>query len=616
MRIRKRRPEGPGSGQQQADVAGGVVKNGVNPPNLASSHDLKIPRSFLFNSQTFRHDLPLDSSASGPSAASSKDENFCGVATSGRSSSRPGVSSVATRARIDVSVILQAATKCIGKSSSEELASVISAGDGVKLGFKDGICAGSAGCKKAVRMGRPSDPLPVEPKANHSVDSLGGHMKVLPLELILRCGPSASVLKSTKKRVANQGLVSCKHTQEHSSMSKLEEEVEQEKKKGGHNRPGKALKKEAPALTSPGSNHSKELAILERRKFKREPNTIVKDLVWLVKGGRRARSLIGRGQRSRMVGTDPVWAPLLGRLLGHPALETDASCNVKSGTKTADSISEQKVADGVGTNKGAKVKIVKMKTMTVKEKVSQGIAIDVVTSATSFNREMKKKTKKKSKIDQELHLVVAQESKLKKRKRTAEIEEQPAVVITERCKGKDGREWQCRDPVVTAGDSYCEHHTLKLRENHARSAVKLIKKALQMVPSRRKPRKAMDGLAGGLLVGEPDIHVAVASSSGVVDGQQVSRPPVQKKLALMRTRWRKKCKPCIRRLQEIQERAKPAVVAAAADDEQTEWEGKKSSLSASPSASLAKIHEPPGRHHGLPECLLNTDPRDWRADLL
>lgn len=159
----------------------------------------------------------------------------------------------------------------------------------------------------------------------------------------------------------------------------------------------------------------------------------------------------------------------------------------------------------------------------------------------------------------------------KKTKRSSEVEEQ--IVDLERCKRRDGRGWQCRKPVMRPGATYCEYHMLKMTESHARNTEQI------MPNNRKRGRKS--------ILGGEELRGVEGDREAKTGGEQVA--------LLRRRRWRKKCKPCIRRLHEIEERAKPVE-----------------------EASVSACLERNAKHHHphLPECLLNTDPREWRSDLI
>lgn len=506
------------------------------------------------------------------------------------------------RPSVDASELLQANAKCVDKSSSEELAAgAITGGEqGCKKVSDDSV--GSAGCKKNAHMGRPSDHAVVD---GHSLVSFCGQ-KVLPLELILSSGSHpARVSKPTSNTEVR--LLSNNVTQDYTGSSMSKEVKEEEAAEGGHKSKSKALDQTQLALASPDSSREPDqlVSLMKRRKLKKKERSAISrhDVAWLLsrlKGHRRVRS-VGQRQRSRVLArvaevsnasaASERLMPVVGA--GHPSL-VEATCNEAAANLSLEEIKDIAPNEGSDAcrNVQEKEKKKKKKKKIIKKKVAK-IDIDRMEThaSTSTNGEkIKGSTKKKAKMvdEQPARQVVAElEIKaLKKRKR--EAKEQADVAVLERCKRRDGREWQCREPVVKVGATYCEYHTLKVKENHARSAEKL--EAPQVGLSNKKRRRdSMDGAECGA---EED-HEAVEKSGGKVVVQVVRR------------RWRKKCKPCIRRLHEIQERA------LAAGTELREGEGEEETRS-----SPSRAPSPEETHIQLPECLLNTDPREWRPDFL
>ncbi|MCO5595901.1 hypothetical protein L7F22_049952 [Adiantum nelumboides] len=224
-----------------------------------------------------------------------------------------------------------------------------------------------------------------------------------------------------------------------------------------------------------------------------------------------------------------------------------------------------------------------------------------------------------------------------------------------RCRRKDGRRWQCKAQVVKPGAPFCHYHTLKMREKHATSVARRLAKRMQMQIKRNGEQLAVAGRArpaADISTKRPKLarssvlqHRHEGGSSGLQGrvareqeeeedeeeeqdgddddddddeefkeeessegGSDQQQRHVQ---GLSKSRWRKKCKPCIRRLLDIQDRARPAATdgldCAASSPV---WVVQPASPVVS-SSSLQRSRPPASP---LPECHLNTDPYEWRSD--
>ncbi|MCO5557482.1 hypothetical protein L7F22_011047 [Adiantum nelumboides] len=221
-----------------------------------------------------------------------------------------------------------------------------------------------------------------------------------------------------------------------------------------------------------------------------------------------------------------------------------------------------------------------------------------------------------------------------------------------RCRRKDGRRWQCKAQVVKPGAPFCQYHTLKMREKHATSVARRLAKRMQ---SKRNGEQLAAAAGRARLVTEISTKRPKLARSSVLQHRHKGPSGLQGRVAreqekeededeeedgddddeddeefkeeesseggsdqqqrhvqgLSKSRWRKKCKPCIRRLLDIQDRSRPAAtdgLDCAASS--SVWVVQPASPVVS-SSSLQRSRPPASP---LPECHLNTDPYEWRSD--
>lgn len=199
-----------------------------------------------------------------------------------------------------------------------------------------------------------------------------------------------------------------------------------------------------------------------------------------------------------------------------------------------------------------------------------------------------------------------------------------------RCRRKDGRRWQCKEQVIKVGAPFCHYHTLKMREKHARSVIRKLSKQLQGDQvkmglsyanlSNKKTNNRRVGRSPTSSAAEQDGYTGGCDVTGEEEEDNEDEDELQQKMhaklgkhmhaqqmllesLTLRRRWRKKCKPCIRRLHDIHDRARPAAM-----------DGLDFLNPCVEDTSNLKDSPPVRSGSPLPECLLNTDPYEWRSD--